>query len=84
MLLARKGREQDIMTTHYVLLRYEHGWGSGPGSGVQAPDTYEVMAASRTQKGLRRKQRELGGHIERVDGPYRRYEHNEFFRYARV
>lgn len=65
---------------HYVLLRREHGFGSGPDNGYQEPDSCEVMAASRTEKGLAKKRRELGGWIEKVEGPYRRYGLNETLR----
>ena len=65
------------MAKHYVLCRREHGWGTGPGSGHQAPDEIQVMAASRTREGLARPKKRLGGFIREVDGPYRRYSLNE-------
>jgi hypothetical protein len=65
---------------HYILCRREHGWGTGPGNGIQHPDEVQVMAASRTREGLRWPQRKLGGWIEEVNGPYRRYSRNETIR----
>ena len=68
---------------HYILTRYEHGGNSGPGSGWAERDEIQVMAASRTERGLRRKQKELGGTIRIADGPYRRYSQNETISYPR-
>ena len=65
------------MEKHYVVIRREHGFGTGPGSGVQYPDSLEVMAASRTEEGAKKAQRKLGGSVKKVDGPYRRYAQNE-------
>jgi len=62
---------------HYIVCRREHGWGSGPGNGVQAPDEIQVMAASRTEAGAKRAQKRLGGFIRVVDAPFRRYSQNE-------
>lgn len=70
--------------THFLVLRLEHGFGSGPGSGYQEPDTIEIMAASRTRAGAERAQKRLGGWIEKSDGPFRSYEQNEFLRYAKA
>jgi hypothetical protein len=62
---------------HYVIVRRDHGWTSGPSHGVSYPDTVQVMAASRTEHGARIAQRKLGGTIRRLAGPYRRYSLNE-------
>lgn len=67
---------------HYIVVRLEFGGCSGPGNGWAGMDKIQVMASSRTLKGARRKQKEIGGEIEVIDGPYRRYERNEFLRYA--
>lgn len=62
---------------HYVVLRREHGYTSGPGTGVAYPDSDEVMASSRTEAGAKRAQRRSGGFIRRIETPYRRYAQNE-------
>ena len=64
-------------THHYIVCRNERGENSGPGHGVAYPDSIEVMAASRSEAGAKKKQKELGGFIRRVDAPYRRYAQNE-------
>ena len=68
------------MSHHYIVCRKEHGFGSGPGSGYQQPDCIQVMAASRTEDGAKRMQRKLGGWIELVEHPYRKYSRNETIR----
>ena len=67
---------------HYVVLRREFGGCSGPGSGWAGVDKIQVMGSSRTQGGARRLQKRLGGWVERVAGPYRRYDRNENLRDA--
>lgn len=62
---------------HYVLCRRQTGFGSGPGNGWQAPDRIQVMAASRTEAGLERRRRRLGGFVWKIDGQFRRYRRNE-------
>ena len=62
---------------HYIVCRTENGMSTGPGHGVAYPDSIEVMAASRTEDGAKRAQKNLGGFIRRVKGPYRKYAQNE-------
>lgn len=66
-----------MIEKHFIICRREHGWGTGPGSGSQAPDEIQVMAASRTEKGAKIAQKRLGGFIRMVDKPFRKYELNE-------
>lgn len=65
------------MDKHFVVVRYEMGWGTGPGNGVQFPDEIQVMASSRTEKGAKRAQKKCGGTIRKIEGKYRRYSRNE-------
>lgn len=65
------------MEKHYIVVRRERGFNTGPNHGVAYPDSSEVMAASRTIEGAKRAQKKLGGTIREVKGPYRKYQQNE-------
>jgi hypothetical protein len=67
-------------TKHYIVVRTELGGNSGPGNGWAGVDRVQVMAASRTLAGAKRHQSRLGGRIEEVNEPYRKYERNETIR----
>jgi hypothetical protein len=62
---------------HYVVIRTEHGWNSGPGTGVAFPDETQVMTACRTLPAARRAVRRLGGRIAQINAPFAEYAQNE-------